>query len=194
MATPPSTNNYSIGKGDLYIAEWSTTGAGAYSLMGNCPSIEVEPQIERLEHYSSRSGLRNRDKYPIVQTSYTITFDCDEIAATNLAKFLIGTQSGEDILGLQNANQEYSLRFVAENPIGVKYTWNFWRCVLGPAGPMALIGDEWQVMSFTAEGLSDEDNKATSPYFTVTRITTTTTSTTSTTSTTTTTSSTTTAP
>jgi hypothetical protein len=178
MATPPSTNNYTIGKGTLYVAEWSTTGPGAYSEMGNCPSIEMEPSIERLEHYSSRSGLRNRDKYPVIQTSYTLTFDCDEIAAVNLAKFLLGTQSGENILGLQNANQEYALRFVADNPIGVKYTWNFWRCTLGPNGAMALIGDEWQVMSFTAEGLADETNQPTSPYFTATRITTTTTSTT----------------
>jgi hypothetical protein len=81
---------------------------------------------------------------------------------------------------LQNASQEYSLRFVAENPVGVKYRWEFWRCTLGPNGAMALIGDEWQVMSFTAEGLSDETNQAASPYFTLTRITTTTTSSTST--------------
>ena len=183
MATPASTNNYSIGKGTLWVAEWETTGPGAYTEMGNCPSVEMEPTIERLEHYSSRSGLRNRDKYPVIQTQYTVTFDCDEIAAVNLAKFLLGTQSGEDILGLQNANQEYSLRFTAANPVGVKYTWNFWRCTLGPNGAMALIGDEWQVMSFTAEGLADETNQAASPYFTTTRITTTTTSTTSSTST-----------
>lgn len=185
MATPPSTNNYTIGKGDLYIAEWSSSGPGAYSQMGNCPSIEMEPTIERLEHFSSRSGLRNRDKYPIVQTSYTLTFDCDEIAAANLAKFLLGSQSGEDILGLQNANQEYSLKFIAANPVGVKYQWLFHRCAVGPNGAMQLIGTEWQVMSFTAEGLADEDNQPTSPYFTVTRITTTTTSTSTSTSTTT---------
>jgi len=176
MATPPSTNNYSIGKGALSVATWSSSGPGAYSAMGNCPSIEVEPTIERLEHFSSLSGLRNRDKYPIIQTAYTLTFDCDEIAAVNLAKFLLGTQSGDDILGLQNANQEYSLKFVAANPVGVKYTWVFHRCTLGPNGAMALIGEEWQVMSFTAEGLADSTNQPTSPYFTVTRITTTTTS------------------
>lgn len=179
MATPASTNNYSIGKGELFIADWSSTGPGAYTSMGNCPSIEMEPTVERLEHYSSLSGLRNRDKYPIIQTAYTLTFDCDEIAAVNLSKYLLGSQSGEDILGLQNANQEYSLKFVAANPVGVKYTWNFWRCVLGPNGAMALIGDEWQVMSFSGEGLADTTNQAASPYFTVTRITTTTTSTTS---------------
>jgi len=194
MATPASTNNYSIGKGAMSVATWTSGVVGAYSAMGNCPSIEFEPTIERLEHYSSLSGLRNRDKYPVVQTSYTLTFDCDEIAAVNLAKFLLGTQDGEDILGLQNVNQEYALRFVAANPVGVKYTWNFWRCTLGPNGAMALIGDEWQVMSFTAEGLTDETNHSDSPYFTTTRITTTTTSTTSTTTTTTSSSSTTTAP
>jgi hypothetical protein len=156
----------------------------------------MEPTIERLEHYSSLSGLRNRDLYPVVQTQYTLTFDCDEIAATNLAKYLLGTESGVTILGLQNADQLYTLRFIAANPVGVKYQWDFWRCTLGPNGALALIGDEWQVMSYTAEGLSDSVNQAASPYFTATRITTTTTSTTTTTTSTTssTTSTTTTAP
>jgi len=183
MATPASINNYTIGKGKLYIANWTLAGgAGAYSEMGNCPSIEVEPSVDRLEHFSSREGLRERDAYPVVQTQYTITFECDEMASTNLTKYLLGTQSGDSIYILQNAEKEYALKFEATNPIGVKYRWFFHRVALTPNGAIALIGDnEWQSMSFTGEGLADSTNQASSPYATVNRITTTTTSSTSTT-------------
>ena len=187
MATPANINNYTIGKGKLYIANWTLAGgAGAYTEMGNCPSLEVELSVDRLEHFSSREGLRDRDAYPVVQTQYTITFECDEMAATNLNKFLLGQQVGNSIYMLQNAEKEYALKFEATNPVGVKYRWLFHRVVLTPNGALALIGDnEWQSMSFTGEGLADSTNQASSPYSTVTRITTTTTSSTTSTSTTT---------
>lgn len=164
MAFPPSTNNYAIGKGKLYIADFSTSPN--WKPMGNCPSIEIEPQVERLEHFSSMSGLKNRDKYPVVQAKYTVNFDADEICAENLTVFLQGSLSGSGLYGLQNTDKEYSLKFVSDNPIGQNSTWTFHRCVIANNGAMSLIGDDWMTMSFTAEGLADPSNTS-SPYFTV---------------------------
>ena len=83
MPDPHSVENYSIGKGILWIAEWVGTVAPTwpsdYREMGNCPSIEVEPALERLAHYSSRSGFRLKDKNPVIQTEYNVNFDSDEI-------------------------------------------------------------------------------------------------------------------
>ena len=167
--TPSSTENLTNGKGILSIGVWSgITPPGSYDDMGNAPSISVEPGTERLPHFSSRSDFRLKDKNPIVQTDYTITFDLDEIAAVNLNKFLMGTLSGNIIFGLQGTNLEYALKFVSDNPIGPNQTWEFWKCTLSPNGAMQLIGEEWMVMSFTAEGLADTANHATSPCFTVT--------------------------
>jgi hypothetical protein len=186
MPTPANTENYAIGKGILYIGEWSgntpPTDPAGYEDMGNCTSIEVEPTIERLPHYSSRAGFRTKDKNPITQTEYMVRFDLDEIAAANLNKFLLGTLSGNNVIqGLQGSNKEFALKFVSDNPLGPNQTWRFWKATLTPNGAMQLIGEEWMVMSFSAEGLADVANQAASPYFTVTYVTTTTTTTTTTT-------------
>ena len=197
MPDPHSVENYSIGKGILHIGEWVGTTApewpGDYREMGNCPSIEVEPTLERLPHYTSRSGFRLKDKNPVIQTEYMVNFDCDEICSKNINVFLLGTLDGNTIHALQSADKEYALRFVSDNPIGPNETWDFWRATISPNGAMALIGEEWMVQSFAGEGLADVTGHATSPYFDVIMATTTTTTTTTTTSTTTTTTTTTTA-
>jgi len=179
MPSPHSTENYAIGKGILSIGEWSgTTPPGSYTDIGNCPSVEVEPATERLPHYSSRTGFRTKDKNPIIQTEYTINFDCDEMATINLNRFLMGTLSGTNVvLGLTATDKEYALKFVSDNPLGPNQTWEFWKVSLAPNGPLQLIGEEYMTMSFAGEGLSDVANHSTSPYFTVTYETTTTTTT-----------------
>lgn len=162
-----STDNYTIGKGILWLATYTSGVIGSYEDIGNAPSIEVEPLIERLPHYSSRTGYRTKDKNPIIQTEYMLRFDLDEPGAINLTRFLMGTRSGVNILGLMATDAEYSLKFVSDNPTGPNATWYFWRVTIKPAGPMALISEEWSTMSFECEGLADTTGHATSPYITV---------------------------
>ena len=180
MALPPNVDNYGIGKGKLYVAEFSAGVPGSYLAMGNAPSIEVEPTIERLPHYSSQAQFRHKDKNPVIQSEYVVTFDVDEIAAPNLNKFLLGSLSGGNVVQmLQGTETEYALRFIADNPVGLNQRWDFWKGTLGPNGPMQLIGQEWMMMSFRFEGLADIVNQAGSPYADITYLTTTTTTTTS---------------
>lgn len=189
MTEPHSTSLYApAGRGILYIAEWSGTNPpseGDFVQVGNCPSMEVEPTQERRPHYSSQSGLRTRDLNPVVQTEYNINFEVDEIAASNLARFFMGSldMATRTVAALQNADKEYALKFVSDNPIGPNQTYYFHRVTLGPNGPLQLIGDEYLVMSFAGEGLADSANNPASPYFDVKYATTTTTSTTTTTTT-----------
>lgn len=183
MATPPSVDNYVIGKGKLSIAEFVGSTPGSYAFMGNAPSVEVEPTIERLPHYSSQQDFRLKDANPVIQTEYVVNFDVDEIAAPNLNKFLLGTLiGGNTIRMLQGTSKQYALRFRSDNPIGPNQRWDFWKGTLSPNGPMQLIGEEWMVMSYTFEGLADKVNHSASPYADVTYLTTTTTTTTTTTS------------
>ena len=163
--TPHSVENYAVGKGILSIGEWSgDTPPGSYDDIGNCSSIEVEPTLERLPHYSSRTEFRLKDKNPIIQTEYTVTFDCDEMAAVNLNRFLIGSLSGLTISMLQGTDKEFALQFVSDNPIGPNQTWTFHKVTLTPNGALQLIGEDWMVMSFLAEGLADTANNPDSPY------------------------------
>lgn len=184
MVEAHSTSLYiPAGRGILYIAEWSGTtppGDDDYTEVGNCPSFEAEPSIERRPHYSSREGLRTRDLNPVIQAEYNFSFDCDEISAKNLARFFIGTlnEATGVIAGLQNADKEFALKFVSNNPVGPNAIYKFWRCTIGPNGPIQLIGDDYAVMSFSGEGLADVANHASSPYFDIEYVTTTTTTTT----------------
>jgi len=183
MPQPSSTNNLAIGKGILSIALWAGGSIGSYEDMGNVNSLEIEPTLERLPHYSSRSGFRTKDKNPIIQTEYVLNFVAEEIAAANLNRFLLGSlQNATTVLGLMGTNAEYACRFISDNPLGPNQTWDFWKLTLSPNGAMQLIGEEWMSMSFTGEGLADTGGHPTSPYFTV--VTTENTSTTTTTTTT----------
>lgn len=180
MPSAPSTDNYAIGKGILYIGEWSgttpPTNPSGYSDMGNVTSIEVEPSVERQPHYSSRTGFRTKDKNPIIQSDYTVNFDADEICAANLNRYLMGSLSGTNVVqALQASDAEFALKFVSDNPLGPNQTWLFHRVTLSPNGPLALIGEDYMIMSFAGEGLSDVANNPSSPYITVTYVTTTTT-------------------
>lgn len=176
MPDPHSVLNYTIGKGILSIGEWNgATPPSSYEDMGNCSSIEMTPTVERLPHYSSRASFKTKDKNPVIQQEYSLTFVADEMAAKNLNRFLLGTRTNNVIAGLQNTDQEYAIKFVSNNPLGPNQTWEFWKATLAPNGALQLIGDEWMSMTFLAEGLADTANHASSPYFTVTYVTTTTT-------------------
>lgn len=205
MKTSPNVNLYApAGRGKLYIAEWVNgtpptwpgssptdyptpadlaANMGSFVAIGNCPSLEVEPMVERRPHYSSMEGLRTKDLNPVVATDYNVNFDCDEMAASNMKRFLMGSYNASTgiMSALQEADKEYAMIFIATNPIGPKIHKYFRRLTLGPSGPLQLIGDEYLVMSFAGEGLSDVANHAASPYFDAKFVTTTTSSTTTTT-------------
>jgi hypothetical protein len=130
---------------------------------------------ETLDHYSSRSGTRTKDKKVVLETGYNLNFDLDEFSVQNLTMYLKGSVSGNVISANTQLDKEYSVKFVSDNPAGPNETWEFHRCKLTPGGSLNLISDEWSLMSITGEGLADTANNPTSPYFTVTFATTTTT-------------------
>jgi hypothetical protein len=176
----PSTQLYSLGKGILSIGEWNgdapPVDPGEYVDVGNCPRFECEVTEEKLDHFSSRSGTRLKDKVVILETAYSLTFDLDEKSIYNLQMFLKATLSGSNVLLANMAlSKEYALKFVSDNPAGVNEKWEFWKCQLSPGGSFNLISDEWSLMTFAGEGLADTANNPQSAFFTVTVATTTTT-------------------
>ncbi len=169
--TPTNTSLYTLGKGIVSIEIWNaeTPPSDPYVDVGNSSSFEVEVTEEVLDHFSSRSGARTKDKTVILETGYTINFELDEIAMINLQIYLKATLSGTHVL-LANTvlDAEYAIKFVGDNAAGPNETWVFWRAKISPNGAFSLIAEEWSSLAFTAEGLSDVANNPTSPYFTVT--------------------------
>lgn len=169
------TDYYTLGRGVLSIAEFSAGAPGTYQDVGNCPRLELTVSEEKLEHYSSRSGLRTKDKTVTLEVGYTVNFDLDEISRSNLAKFVKGSLSGVTVKGLKGTDKTYALKFVTNNATGKNYTWYFWKGTLAPESAMGLISDDWAVMSFTFEGESDDTNHLDNEYFQAMEMTTTTT-------------------
>ena len=178
----PSTELYTLGKGVLWIAEWSGGSPGEYRDVGNSPRFEVEILIEKLPHFSSRSGAKTKDKVVTLERGYNVNFDLDEKSAKNIALFLMGNIDGNTIHALTQTDLEYAIKFKADNPVGPNDIWEFWRCHISPSGSASLIADEWLNLSYMGEGLSDVASHSDSPYFDVTGTTTTSTTTTTTTS------------
>jgi hypothetical protein len=177
----PSTTLYQLGKGIVSIAEWTDADGpapGEYVDVGNSPRFEAEVNEEVLDHFSARAGTRTKDKQVVHETGYAINFDLDEISVQNMQMFLKATLSGTNVLKANTQlDKEHAIKFVADNPAGNNQKWEFWKCKLSPGGSFSLIGDEWAVLTFTAEGFSDIANNQDSPYFNVTFATTTTTTT-----------------
>lgn len=187
MPANPSTELLTLGKGALYLAEFSGGSPGTYRDLGNSPSVAVEIAIEVLDHFSSRSGSKEKDKQAVVQRGYKVNFDLDEKSKLNLALLTSGTLSGNTIQALTDAgtSKEFALRFVSDNPEGPNDRWEFWKGKIRARGEVSLIGEEWMTMPFVFDGLKDAVNQASSPWFNIYYSTTTTTTTSSTTTTTT---------
>lgn len=184
MPASPSTDLYTLGRGILSIREWvgTTPPNGAWKDLGNCPDFNIEVTKEDLPHYSSRSGIRSKDKTTVLETGYNLNLVLDEISMYNLKMFLRGTISGGNIIRANtDISKEFNLKFVSDNAEGPNQTWEFWKAKLSPASAFNLISNEWAKLEFNGEGLSDATNHSTSPFFNVTYDTTTTTTSTSTT-------------
>jgi len=80
-----STDNYSLGKGIVSFNQEINGEFYGYLDLGNCPEFTFNVTIDKLDHYSSRGGLRAKDKSVISEITPAVAFTLDEINADNLA-------------------------------------------------------------------------------------------------------------
>ena len=175
MTTSPSTQNLTLGRGKVSIAEFSGTTHGAYARVGNCTDFNATITEEKLEHEDSQSAAKAKDKSVTLKVGYDVDFVLDEISRANLAKFFKGTLTGPRIQGLTDISKEYAIKFESDNAAGPNYTYEFHKVTLSPGAAFALLSDDWSKLSFKAAGESDTVNHPESPYFDIVEMTTTTT-------------------
>lgn len=86
------TNEYSIGRGILYFAliDALTGRPQGYRDLGNAPEFTVTPEIETLEHFSSRAGLKALDKEVVISQKLSLGFKLNNVNFQNLAALLSG--------------------------------------------------------------------------------------------------------
>ena len=79
MPTSPSVQNYHIGKG---VVTFTETGGSTARDLGNAPDFVYTPKVTKLEHFSSREGVKTKDFTAITEIGATIKLTLDETGKT----------------------------------------------------------------------------------------------------------------
>lgn len=73
-------DNYTLGRGCIFF----DNGTGEREL-GNAPEFNIGVDVDLIEHFSSKSGLRIKDKRVVNELTPTLSFILDEINRENVA-------------------------------------------------------------------------------------------------------------
>lgn len=158
MAVSPSTDNYYIGKGKVSVQTASDT---APRDVGNVPEFEVSFNVETLAHFSSREGVRKKDKEVIIEQGGTLRVVMDEITAENLALAVAGTTTtntaGDTIIEIfAGTATEAEVFFEGTNDVGQKLNVHLTKVSFTPSGgSLSFISDEWGNIELSGEILAD---------------------------------------
>ena len=101
MAYSPSTDNYSLGRGVLYFNRLDPD-TGLYTGerdLGNTSAFSYNVALTKLDHYSSRGGLKVKDLEIISEMTPTVTFTLDEISKENLSILTLATMTQVTVTG-----------------------------------------------------------------------------------------------
>ena len=90
MAIQNVTNEYAIPRGRTYLDKLvSGVGEGEVAV-GNVPGFAISIESTKADHYSSESGLRQKDKTITIEVNRTAQITIDNFTLENLAYFLSG--------------------------------------------------------------------------------------------------------
>lgn len=151
MASSP--NNYYIGKGIAYFKQATDLD---WVDLGNAPEIEFTPELTKLEHFSSREGVRTKDKTVVIEKKATLRIVLEEWTRENLMLALLGSlttdSDANDVISIFSENAiSGQFKFVGTNEVGEKWEWILLSVELIPAGGVGLISDEWGQLELTGD-------------------------------------------
>jgi hypothetical protein len=148
----PNVENYYVGKGVVFI---KFDGDVDYVDVGNVTELEFTPNLEKLDHFSSREGVRTKDRSIVIEKSAELKMVMEEYTARNLSMLLLGEitdVSGAITIDIFSTNvKTAAVRFVGANEIGPQWTLDFPRVDFAPSGSMNPISDEWGTIEVTGE-------------------------------------------
>lgn len=167
------SDNLVVGRGVLTYAPYlvGETSGGVYGDFGNTPGFTLSQTSQNLDHFSSRHGLRVKDRSVVLQQDMTGTIEVDDISNGNMALWFGGDVDGTapadapatigDLVVIARAKSLYgALLYQPDNPIGDNTNWWFPYTNLQPNGNFAMIGETWQTMQFNVQILKrDRDTE-----------------------------------
>lgn len=157
--TSPNTDNYYVGKG---IVKIKMPGDPSAVDVGNVPEFEFTANIERLDHFSSRAGIRSKDKSIVLEKGGTLRIVLEEFTARNLALALLGIRDESDpsavtIDILADSAITCQVEFTGTNDVGPKWSFIFPKVEFVPSSELNLIQeDDWGQIEIEGEVLYDD--------------------------------------
>ncbi|MDK1386375.1 hypothetical protein QN224_13245 [Sinorhizobium sp. 8-89] len=154
MPASPNVLNYFIGKG---IIKFKPT-AGTIRDLGNAPEVELTPAIEKLDHFSSRSGVRSKDRSIALEKTLTLRIVLDELTAENLGLLLLSEATTNSAGNLEldifsESEIAGEITFEGTNDVGNQCNLTLPSVSFGPSGSLNLISDEFGQIELTGEVL-----------------------------------------
>ena len=121
---------YTLGRGILMFAPFAagTQTEAGFDDLGNVPEFNLSREVETLDHFSSREGVRTKDQSVMTQNMLAGNFIADEVRRQNMAYFLGGTSSlqttasGTEVvtaIAKVVLGRSYQLGSTTQNPMGV---------------------------------------------------------------------------
>jgi hypothetical protein len=167
--TSPNTANYTVGKGNVYIKRAGVDASRRH--MGNVLEMEFTPELEKLEHFSSMEGVKERDKSVVISKKGSLRIVYDEMSPENHAIALMGAisegGSGGDVNIDIFSESEITceLWYEGNNDIGPKYNAYFGSVSFIPSGALPFISEEWMTVEITGDV-----NKVNNTFGTLTKV------------------------
>ncbi len=155
----PDTDNGYIGTGIIYFSE---DDGATFRDLGEGPTFVITPNVTTKEQKSSRGGVKSTWIERITEVKQEIKFDLLEWTPDNLAYFFLSDVDSDSdgnkvLLGLTTTNVQGILKFVGDNDVGQRITWEGTVQFI-PSGPLNLLeeGDDFGKISLTAKVLKGE--------------------------------------
>jgi hypothetical protein len=160
MPASPSTENYFIGKGNVYFKK---EGESEFRHVGNVPEFELSAEVEELEHFSSMAGTRTRDRTVVLEKSMTLRMVLEEWTIQNLEMGLLGAadtdSSGRDIVDIfESSRVSGEVKLIGSNEVGAKFMWHFPKVDFIPGSSISPITDEWGTIELNGEVAKRDNN------------------------------------
>ncbi|MBB5985932.1 hypothetical protein [Sphingobium lignivorans] len=141
-------DNLTLGRGQLWFKK---DGMSGFRFLGNAPAFNINVTSEKLPHYRSTRGIREKDRDIVVQTNRTSTLQLEDISEENLALYLLGSTSEiaqtsataqSETFTDVNLGGLYQVGATTANPTGIRKLSNF---VLKKGATTLVLNTDYEV-------------------------------------------------
>jgi hypothetical protein len=151
----PNTGNYRVGKGALWFKR---DGDVDYKHMGNATTFEFTPSVDKLDHFSSMEGVKEKDASIVLTRGGTVHIVLDEWTPANLSLALLGSvdegaSGGPTVEVLDTDAVSGALKFISNNDAGPRWNAYYHNVSFIPSAAINPISDEWGQIEIEGEAL-----------------------------------------